>query len=95
MLVMPCCLRGLSEKENLLAVSISLIKMTSIGDNPDRAVLLIHDPVGWAFSNVHLLADHYAQETDVTFYVPDFFGGEALSSEPINKLRWQIGRAHV
>ena len=51
-------------------------------------MLLIHDLVGWTFPNVRLLADHYAQETDATVYVPDFFGGEVLPFEPINKLRW-------
>jgi dienelactone hydrolase len=58
------------------------------GDNSDKAVLLIHDLLGWTFPNIRLLADHYAQEVDATVYVPDFFGGEVLPSDPINKLRW-------
>ncbi|KIW26504.1 uncharacterized protein PV07_09594 [Cladophialophora immunda] len=53
------------------------------GDNPERAVLFIHDALGWTFPNARLLADHYAREADATVYVPDFLGGEVLPFEPI------------
>jgi hypothetical protein len=36
------------------------------GDNPDVAVLIIHDLLGWSFPNVRLLADHYAREANAT-----------------------------
>lgn len=48
------------------------------GNNPHAAVLVIHDVFGWTFPNIRLLADHFAQEANVTAYVPDFFGGEIL-----------------
>ena len=53
------------------------------GNNSDRAVLLVHDALGWTFPNIRLLADHYAAEVDATVYVPDFFDGEVLPFEPI------------
>ncbi|KAH8882881.1 dienelactone hydrolase [Thozetella sp. PMI_491] len=53
------------------------------GDNPDRAVLYIHDALGWTFPNARILADHYAKEANATVYVPDFFGGTILPFEPI------------
>ena len=53
------------------------------GDNSDAAVLLIHDLVGWTFPNLRLLADHYATETGVTVFMPDFFGGEVIAFEPV------------
>ena len=53
------------------------------GDNPDRAILFVHDLLGWTFPNARLLADHYAREADVTVYVPDFLGGEIVPFEPI------------
>lgn len=90
MSVAPCCLKGF-KWEGTPTGRLDKLAQNDVyiaGDNPDRAVLLIHDLVGWTFPNVRLLADHYAQETDATVYVPDFFGGEVLPSEPINKLRW-------
>lgn len=59
------------------------------GDNPDIAVLLVHDLLGWSFPNVRLLADHYAREANITVYVPDFFDGDALRAEPLLNDRWQ------
>jgi hypothetical protein len=32
------------------------------GDNPDSAVMLVHDAHGWEWQNLRLLADHYAKE---------------------------------
>ena len=58
------------------------------GTNPDRAILLVHDALGWSFPNARLLADHYAAEADATVYVPDFFAGEVLPFEPILKGRF-------
>ncbi len=51
------------------------------GDNPDAAVLYIHDILGWSFTNARLLADHFAAEAGVTVYVPDFFAGEVVPFE--------------
>jgi hypothetical protein len=59
-----------------------------IGDNPDAVVMIIHDLLGWTFPNVRLLADHYTREANVTVYVPDFFGGEALPFESVINSNW-------
>ncbi|KAL4864557.1 Alpha/Beta hydrolase protein [Aspergillus spectabilis] len=53
------------------------------GTNPNVAILIVHDMLGWSFPNVRLLADHYATEANATVYVPDFFGGEVLPFEPL------------
>lgn len=45
-------------------------------------------PSQWTFPNIRLLADHYAEEAGATVYVPDFFGGEALPSEPMLNGDW-------
>ncbi|KAL0935492.1 dienelactone hydrolase family protein [Colletotrichum truncatum] len=85
MAVSPCCLKAFewdgtpSGHEGTLANRNSYIT----GQNPHVAVLIIHDIFGWTFSNVRLLADHYAREASVTVYVPDFFGGEVLPQEPL------------
>jgi hypothetical protein len=41
------------------------------GSNKDAAVLIVHDLFGWTFPNARILADHYAEEADVTVYLPD------------------------
>jgi dienelactone hydrolase len=90
MSVAPCCIEGFEWEGNPTGRIDKLAKNDAYvaGDNPDKAVLLIHDLLGWSFPNVRLLADHYAREANATVYVPDFFGGEVLPFEPINKNRW-------
>ena len=41
------------------------------GTNKEVAILLVHDIFGWTFTNLRLLADHYAQEVGATVYLPD------------------------
>ncbi|PGH31415.1 esterase/lipase [[Emmonsia] crescens] len=60
------------------------------GDNPDVAVMIIHDLFGWTFPNLRILADHYAREANVTVYLPDFFGGLVLSFENIIADRFDL-----
>ena len=43
------------------------------GSNPESAVLIIHDIFGWTLKNTRLLADHYAQEANITVYLPDLY----------------------
>ena len=63
------------------------------GDNPDRAIILIHDLLDWTFPNLCLLADYYAREVNATVFVPEFLSGNALpfqttsSCEPRPRLR--------
>ncbi|KAI2602469.1 dienelactone hydrolase family protein [Hypoxylon sp. NC1633] len=58
------------------------------GDNPDVAILIIHDIFGWTFPNLRLLADHFAQEANATVYLPDYFGGEIVDPAPILAGDW-------
>ncbi|KAI8263220.1 Hydrolase tropI [Colletotrichum sp. SAR11_239] len=90
MAVLSCCVKafewdgtpiGRIDKINNLQVYVT-------GNNPDIAVLYIHDLLGWSFPNARLLADHFAREANATVYVPDFFGGETLPFEPILQGRW-------
>ena len=41
------------------------------GNNGHAAVIILADLLGWTFPNIRLLADHYAEEADVTVYAPD------------------------
>ena len=90
MSVSSCCLTGFewdgtpSGRVDKLGQNDTYIT----GNNPDVAVMLVHDLLGWGFPNSRLLADHFAREANVTVYVPDFFGGEALPFEPILNERW-------
>jgi dienelactone hydrolase len=88
----PCCLKGF-EWDGTPTGHISKLASNDtyvVGANPDRAIMLIHDALGWTFPNVRLLADHYAAEADATVYVPDFFGGEVLPFEPITSGNWHL-----
>lgn len=90
MSVASCCLKGF-QWEGTSAGRIGTLAQNNAyitGDNPDRAVLLVHDLLGWTFPNTRLLADHYAREANATVYVPDFFDGEVVPFEPITKGRW-------
>lgn len=41
------------------------------GTSKSAAVLLVHDIFGWTFTNLRLLADHFAKEANATVYLPD------------------------
>ena len=41
------------------------------GDSKSAAILLIHDIFGWTFTNLRVLADHFAKECNATVYVPN------------------------
>lgn len=85
-----CCLRHFdwdgtpSGREGKLASHDAYITGTS----NSAAVLMVHDGLGWKFSNNRLLADHYAREADVTVYLPDFFEGQPLDFELIKSGNW-------
>jgi dienelactone hydrolase len=85
-----CCLTGFewdgtpTGKESKLADIDTYVA----GDNPNNALLYIHDALGWKWRNARLLADHYAREAGVTVYLPDFFGGERLPEDKILQGRW-------
>jgi len=76
----PCCLKSFdwngtpSGHEATIANNPTYVT----GSNPNAAVIIAHDALGWRFGNTRLLADHFAKEANVTVYIPDFFGGEVL-----------------
>ncbi|KAI4709705.1 hypothetical protein J4E89_005721 [Alternaria sp. Ai002NY15] len=76
----PCCLKSFdwngtpSGHEATIANNPTYVT----GSNPNAAVLIAHDALGWRFGNTRLLADHFAKEANITVYIPDFFGGEVL-----------------
>ncbi|KAJ5107185.1 alpha/beta-hydrolase [Penicillium angulare] len=82
-----CCVKGFkwdgTPKGHETSLSGNATYVT--GSNKDVAILVIHDLFGWTFPNIRLLADAYAEEVNATVYVPDFFGGEVLSSEILRK----------
>lgn len=86
----PCCFQGFKWNGVPKGRTAKLAKYETYiaGDNPDMAVLLVHDAFGWTYPNIRLLADHFAQEIDATVYVPDFFDGEVLPFEPLANGEW-------
>ena len=46
------------------------------GSNQEAVVLIIHDIFGWSLVSTRLLADHYAEEANVTVYLPDLYARE-------------------
>ncbi|KAJ5246623.1 hypothetical protein N7468_001606 [Penicillium chermesinum] len=82
-----CCLKGFKwegepiGREETFAGNSTYVS----GNNSDVAILVIHDLFGWTFPNLRLLADSYAEETNATVYLPDFFGGEVLPFDIVAK----------
>lgn len=68
-----CCFKGFqwdgepSGHEGKLADNEAYIA----GENKDRAVLILHDALGWELKNTRLLVDHYAKEANATVYLPN------------------------
>ncbi|KAF7114497.1 hypothetical protein CNMCM5793_008801 [Aspergillus hiratsukae] len=91
MSVSACCLKGFEWEGTPSGRTAKLAKndVYIAGDNPDVAIIIIHDLLGWTFPNLRLPADHYAREANATVYIPDFFGGEVLPLEPILKGEWE------
>ncbi|PYI30304.1 alpha/beta-hydrolase [Aspergillus indologenus CBS 114.80] len=58
------------------------------GHHPTRAIVVLHDLLGWSFPPLRLLADRYADRAPATVFLPDFFGGESLPAGPILAGRW-------
>ncbi|KAF1975966.1 alpha/beta-hydrolase [Bimuria novae-zelandiae CBS 107.79] len=55
-----------------------------VGNNKDTAVMIVHDLFGWTFTNLRLLADHFAKEANVTVYLPDFFDDDVVDPETLD-----------
>ncbi len=90
MSISSCCLQGFEWNGEPTGRLGKLANNSAYvtGTNPSAAVLFVHDLFSWSFPNARLLADHYAREANVTVYIPDFFGGEALPLEPMLASRW-------
>ncbi|KIW42239.1 uncharacterized protein PV06_05803 [Exophiala oligosperma] len=90
MSIAPCCFQGFTwdgtPRGRIERLADNDTYVT--GDNPVAAILIVHDLLGWTFPNVRLLADHYAHEADVTVFVPDFFNGEVMDFDTVNKEQW-------
>lgn len=90
MSISPCCVQGFkwegtpTGRVGKLGSNDAYIA----GSNPDTAVLYIHDILGWSFNNARLLADHFAEEANVTVYVVDFFGGEVVDFDLVLTEQW-------
>jgi dienelactone hydrolase len=91
MSISACCLKGFEWEGTPSGRTAKLAEndVYIVGDNPDVAIMIIHDLLGWTFPNVRLLADHYAREANATVYIPDFFGGEVLPLELILEGEWE------
>ncbi|KAK7898008.1 hypothetical protein LTR67_004640 [Exophiala xenobiotica] len=78
-----CCVKGSLWNGNPTGEEITLANNETYvtGNNPNVAIMVIHDAFGWTFPNTRILADSYAKEADATVYMPDFFGGEVLPSD--------------
>jgi outer membrane translocation and assembly module TamA len=46
-------------------------KVYVTGESKSAAILLVHDLFGWTFTNLRLLADHFAEEANATVWLPD------------------------
>ncbi|KIW70386.1 hypothetical protein PV04_02659 [Phialophora macrospora] len=77
----PCCATGFrwDGTPKGTETTLSSNKAYVTGTNKEAAVLIVHDIFGWTLTNARMLADHYAEEADVTVYLPDFFGGEVVA----------------
>lgn len=68
-----CCFKGFQwdgtpvGKESNLGGVMSYVT----GSDDSVAILVISDAFGWTFTNLRLLADHYASEVGATAYLPD------------------------
>ncbi|WYZ37080.1 hypothetical protein EsH8_II_000586 [Colletotrichum jinshuiense] len=89
--IAPCCLKAFEwdGKPTGRADKFAGTDVYITGDNPNAAVLLIHDLLGWTFPNTRLLADHYAREANATVYMPDFFDGFIVDFEPVCQGRFE------
>ncbi|KAF5021032.1 hypothetical protein F66182_6963 [Fusarium sp. NRRL 66182] len=86
MALSKCCISGFNWDGKPTGKETKLAGLNTYvtGTNKEAAVLYVHDIFGWTFINSRLLADHYANEAGVTVYVPDFFGGEVVTTETMN-----------
>lgn len=78
-----CCKSGFSwgGKPEGSETKVAGINTYVTGTSKKAAVLIVHDIFGWTFTNLRLLADHFAKEIGCTAYLPDFFGGEVITED--------------
>jgi|SRR5690242_537417 len=62
----PCCLTSFEWDGKPLGREKEVAGLPTYvtGDNKEKAVLYVHDALGWEFKNARVLADHYAREVD-------------------------------
>lgn len=68
-----CCVSGFKWGGAPVGKETKLANLNAYvsGTNKDVSILMVHDIFGWTFTNLRLLADHYAKEVDATVYLPD------------------------
>ncbi|PVI00604.1 alpha/beta-hydrolase [Periconia macrospinosa] len=78
-----CCKTGFNWNGSPTGTETTLAdKKTYVtGSSKKAAIIILHDIFGWTFTNLRLLADHFAKEADATVYLPDFFDGEVIEPD--------------
>lgn len=68
-----CCIKGFNWNGTPAGREDKLANLDTYvtGSNQHAAILVIADLFGWKFTNLRLLADHYAKEADASVYLPD------------------------
>jgi dienelactone hydrolase len=89
--ISSCCLTSFNWTGTPSGTTTALSSLPTYvtGSSATKAILYIHDALGWQFGNARLLADALAAEANATVYMPDFFGGEVLDADAIKEGRWQ------
>ncbi|KAF2258340.1 alpha/beta-hydrolase [Lojkania enalia] len=78
-----CCKSGFSWNGSPVGheTTVAHNKAYVTGDSKSASIIIVHDIFGWTFTNLRLLADHFAKEANATVYVPDFFDGEIIPTD--------------
>jgi hypothetical protein len=68
-----CCKTGFNWDGKPTGKEIKLANNSAYvtGDSKSAAIFIVHDIFGWTFTNLRLLADHFAKEANATVYLPD------------------------
>ncbi|KAK5173280.1 uncharacterized protein LTR77_001961 [Saxophila tyrrhenica] len=89
MSISACCVKGFewdgTPEGRIIAYPTASNQAYVAGSNDNAAVMLIPDLFGWRYPNIRLLADHLAREVEATVYVPDFFNGETLNYDALER----------
>jgi hypothetical protein len=72
-----CCISGFEWNGKPTGVEGTLgdnkAYITGLGLESDIVIMVIHDLFGWTFTNLRLLCDRYAMETEGSVYMSDLW----------------------